>query len=132
MNRTGGAMNWTDETLRQFGKSIGIEGLGFNTRNVCCLSLKESGELYIEKKDDLVFVYLARRLPRISEKALEKALSLTHFRNPWPLPVSSGLRDDDHLIFITWIATEDFSLPVLDEAIRLVMSLHQQVQNQES
>ena len=118
-------MNWVEDTLRQLGRSIGIENLTFNARGVCCLSLQKSGELFIERREAEVFVYLARRIPYLDERVMEKALSLCHFRNVRSLPVVAGLKGDDEVIFLTRIREEEVSLPVLEEAIRLVMSLHE-------
>jgi type III secretion system chaperone SycN len=121
-------MSWLDDTLRQFGQSIGIDNLGFNARGVCCLSLQERGDLYIEKRDEEVFIYLARKVLYPDEGVFKKALSLSHFRNSWPLPVVAGLRGEDHLIFLTRVGSTECSLPVLEQAIRLVTNLHKQVQ----
>ena len=120
-------MNWVEDTLRQLGRTIGIDDLAFNAQGVCCLSLQKSGDLYIEKREGEVFVYLARRIPYLDERVMERALSLCHFRNTRSLPVVAGLKGDDELIFLTRRRAEELTLPVLEEAIRLVKKLHDEV-----
>jgi type III secretion system chaperone SycN len=117
-----------EDTLRQFGQSIGVEDLSFSAQGVCCLSLQERGDLYIEKRDEYVFIYLARKVPYANETVFKKALSLSDFRNAWPLPAVSGLQGEDNLIFLTWVKSDQCSLPVLEQAIRFVTNLHKQVQ----
>lgn len=118
-------MNWIEDTLRQFGQNIGIGDLGFNSRQLCCLALERSGVLYIERKDRVVVVYLAKEIPYIHEGVLEKALKLCHPGTLRSLPVVAGLNGSNELVFLARVKEEEFSLPTLEEAIRLVKELHE-------
>jgi type III secretion system chaperone SycN len=121
---------WIEDTLKEFGQGIGVDNLHFNPQGVCCLKLEETGTLYIERRDEVevILVYLVRQIPFLDDETLSKALALNHFRNAWPLPVGSALREDDQLVFITWIESTDFSLPILEKAIRLLMNLFNQME----
>jgi len=116
-------VNWIEDTLRRFGKNMGLGGLSFNEDGVCCLEMERTGELYIEQREEDVFVYLARQVPYPEASLLRKALGLVHFRNGYPLPVAAGVKGDDRLIFVTWVDGRDFSLPVLEDAFRLLKNL---------
>ncbi len=110
---------WVEDTLRQFGRNMGIEDLELNARGVCCLVLERRGTVYIERRGEEILVYLARQVPYLDLPSMKTALRLCHFKNRRPLPVVAGMQDDDRLIFLTRIEAKQFTLPLLERAIQL-------------
>jgi type III secretion system chaperone SycN len=118
---------FVEETLRDFGRSLGISGLGLNPHGVVNLKFEARGTLYIEPAEETVFIYMSRETFNPDKEMLSRALSLCHYREALPFPVHTALGGDQQLIFLLTVSARDFSLPVLEKAIDLLTRLHRKV-----
>jgi type III secretion system chaperone SycN len=111
-----------DIAVREFGRSLGIPGLGFNQNGVVRLNFERTGSLSIEHDDKGTMLYLARPVDRFKAGALERALGLCHFERIDRLRPGAGLTGDGALVF--WVRLEAADLSVLQEAFDLLRRLH--------
>lgn len=117
-------MNWIDDALHDFGRNMGIAGLGFDGNAVAGLAFERRGALFVERAGDAVLVYLARQAPDRDGAWLERALRCTHYREGHPLPIQAGLLGDDTLVFLARVEERGFSLPALEKTVTLLTELH--------
>ena len=117
-------MIWVERTIEEFGRSIGIPGLRFNSKGLVHLTLEAMGSLFVEKADGAVLVYLAREAPFLSVPALTKALARCHYEENHAYPVHAALRGENQLVFLVRMEQNDFTLPALETVITLLGRLH--------
>ena len=116
-----------DQSLAEFGRSIGIDGLTFNEHGVVSLKFELLGGLYLEKAEsDCVLVYLVRELDRPSREIFAAALDLCHWRHNHPFAVNASLRDDANLVFSVKLTQEEFSVPTLEQLLQFLGHVHDQ------
>ena len=118
-------MEWIDQTVEDFGRSLGIDRLGFTATPVIQLAFDRTGTLVLERAGGAVVVYLARRLPLPLSSGLgSRALELCHPRHGHPFAYAAGFRGDDTLIFLVRIPETEFTLPTLQRAFDGLVQLH--------
>lgn len=120
-------MSWVDDTIRDFGRGMGMEDLALNNSGLLCLDFEALGSLFIEQAEEAVLVYLVREMPRHDTLNLQRAMTLCHYREGLPFAVNAAFREENHLVFIARVSENDFSLPTLERAIDLLTKLHQKV-----
>lgn len=120
-------MSWIDETIMEFGAGMGIENLSLGPSGVVCLDIETMGTLFIEQADEDMLIYLVRRFPQYADEIYAKALTLCHYREALSFAVHAAFKGDDQLVFLARMPGEDFSLPVLEQAIDLLNRLHDSV-----
>lgn len=121
-------MNWADNVLADFGRSLGLPSLEFNEAGVASLKFEVLGDLYIEKVDngENVLIYVVRELDRPSREIFIKALELCHWENHHPFAVNAALRGDRHLVFSVNLPANEFSMQTLEQLIQFFGQLHDQ------
>ena len=119
-------MSWVDDVLADFGRSMGIEGLAFNDSNVVSLKFEVTGDLYIERMDDGILVYVMREIDRPSKEIYAAALELCHWRHNHPFAVNPALRGDRHLVFAVNLTEAEFSMPTMEQLLQFLGQLHDQ------
>jgi len=120
-------MNWVDESLADFGRSMGLETLAFNDQGVVSLSFEAWGELYLERLQDGLLLYLCRGLDRPDAGLYARALELCHWRHNHAYAVNPAVHDEKLLVFAVRLSQQDAAAgPALDEAVQLLSRLHDQ------
>jgi type III secretion system chaperone SycN len=120
-------MNWIDESLADFGRSMGLESLAFSDQGVVSLVFEAWGELYLERLHNGLLVYLCRGLDRPDAGLYARALELCHWRHNYPFPVNPAVHEDKVLVFSVQLSEQDgVTGPALDEVVRLLTRLHDQ------
>ena len=123
-------MTLIDDTVAEFGRSIGMEDLRLREDGAVVLDIKQIGtlalELIGERRED-VSLSLARRIEPPDDAACLRALELCHYRAPTRWPVRAGLTGRGDLIFAVRMETSDFTLPNLHQALDWLDGLHQQL-----
>lgn len=118
-----------DETLADFGRSIGMEGLALREGERLTLDLQRVGvlnvELVGERKED-VAVSLVRRIEPPDETACLRLLEFGHYRTPAPFPVRTGLTRAGQLILSVKMDSYQFTLPSMHQAIDTLAAMHDQ------
>ncbi len=115
------------DTLAEFGRSLGLDPLRLQPHGGVVLAVDRLGTLAIESAGparDLVVISLARPLGRASSVDWVRLLAGTHYRARLPLPVQLGTVRDQ-LVFALTIPQEEFTLPRIHEAIRVLDRQHQ-------
>lgn len=120
-------MSWIEDTLADFGKTMGISPLAFSGQGVVRLCFVKMGTLFIERGAGEVLVYLVREPAAVDGTALRRALELCHYRHQHPVTVQAGLHGDSQLIFLARIPETDFQLPVLERVVGLLKRLQDDV-----
>ena len=120
-------MTLIDETLAEFGRSIGMEGLALRENGALHLDLQAIGalafELVGERRED-VSLSLTRRIEPPDERSCLRLLELCHYRAPAPLPVRVGLTGGGELVFAVRMDSYSFTLPNLHQALEWLSGLH--------
>ena len=114
-------------TVTEFGQSLGLPELAFNDSGALSLSVEGLGMLFMERGEGTVLIYLARAIPRFIDTVLERALELCHYSQGHFTDVQPGLKGEDVLIFSVRIRDHAFSLHTINETIRLLGWLHDEV-----
>ncbi len=115
-------MNYVHDTVRDFGRSMGLESLGFDDNDLICLEFQTSGTLYLEylPESSVVLAQLARQVPAYDTGAASRALEGCRHRREIPFPVNPGLMGDDRIVLTARINSEEFTLPRLSVAVALL------------
>lgn len=119
------------ETLKNFGQSIGIKNLAFNEENVIQLEMENTGSLYFEADGNDLLIYFIRPLPEASTQVYKKALSLCHLREKYDvanIKLNAGIWGDDKLVFLIRLGHSDIALPTIDKCLKLLLKLHKNVE----
>jgi len=117
----------TAEALAEFGRSLGIEGLGWPPSGVLTVRFETRGTLFLEDRGDFIFVYLVREIDPAAEigPILQKALLACHYREGLPFTVQAGLRGDSSLVFLVRLDSREVTLPALDRVLGLLTDLQE-------
>ncbi len=122
-------MSAIDDTIREFGRSIGIEDLALRDDGALVLDMQQLGTLAIEwigERREEVSLSLSRRITPPDEAACGRLLEICHYREPSAWPVRAGLSGAGELIFAIRMETSDFTLSALHQALDRLDEMHQQ------
>lgn len=121
-------MNWINDTIREFGISIGIHGLALDATGMLDLDLPNNARLRITALKDPVIpeVILSRgeSLPYPSRAILLKSLQMNDFRNSANWPIQTGL-SDQHLWISVRIPERAFVIKTLEQGFLELKRLHE-------
>ncbi len=117
-------MSITDATVRDFGRSMGMQGLSFNDAGVLRLRFENAGVLSIERAKGRAVVHLARPVASHADDVLQRALELCHFDAVDRLRPDAGMARDGSLVFSLSIDEKDLDLATLEDAFDLLRRLH--------
>lgn len=117
-------MAWIQDTLADFGRQLGIDGLDFGPYGVAQLQLASGSVIAVEPvrrgQDDEVLVYLSRPVGHQAPQMVSVALARSHWRNGGPLPVQVGLRGrgaEAQLLALVRVPERTFTAQALAHAV---------------
>jgi type III secretion system chaperone SycN len=118
-----------DQTVADFGRSMGMDGLAFDENGLVCLDIERTGTLYLEyrQQEQQVLVYLARTMDSLQEQWLEQALARCHYQYNHPMDISCGLKGDNILFFLVTFTENAFIVNSLHRALDLLVQQHDAV-----
>ncbi|MDB5840272.1 MAG: hypothetical protein JWQ23_2224 [Herminiimonas sp.] len=123
-------MNWIQQTIAEFGQSLGIPGLALDPDNRLDLAIESGESISIRYLPDLplkeVLVSRSKPLAYNRPGQLRRALRLVDFRLPTGWPVQAAL-SEDALIFNMRIPERSFVLNTLEQAIAQLGEMHKSV-----
>ncbi len=111
------ATRWVQETIEEFGQSLGLTGLQINDNGVAAVEVAALGALYIEPQDDAVLVYGAQEFAHLSVDELERALAVGHPGTQRSEAVRAGIRGESQLVFCVRIPVHEFTLARVESCI---------------
>ncbi len=121
-------MNWIDQTVAEFGESIGIPALALDAQNQVCMELQSGGEIRIDYLSEPPFseIVVSRSQPLEPEYStqLREALRLTDFRCSDRWAVNATVYNDQ-LVLGMRIPEREFELNVLEDALSQLTQMHQ-------
>ncbi len=120
-------MSWVDQTVSEFGQTLGMSDLAFDNNGLIQLAFERSGTLFLERADNEVLAYLVRQVPSTSTAVFRRALSSCHYEHQHPVVIQAGLRGDSELTFLARIPESDFQLPLLERVFQLLDELHNKI-----
>ena len=122
-------MSLIDETIAEFGRSMGMKGLALRERGSLLLDMQALGRLSIEligeRRED-VSLGVIRHVEMPDERAAMRLLEFCHYRAPAPFPVRVGLTGRGDLVFAVRMDSYQFSLPNIHQALNWLTGLHDQ------
>ena len=90
------------------------------------LKFEVLGDLYLERLEDGVLVYVIRELDRPGKEVYAAALELCHWQHNHPFKVNAALRGERHLAFAVNLSESEFSVPVMEQLLQFLGQLHEQ------
>lgn len=114
---------WVRDTVRDFGRSLGVTRFHVNDRGVAAAHIQRVGSLFIEPRGDIVLIYMARDYGPLTVRELERALELTHPSEGRSMDVRVGLKGDTQFVFCVRVPVEDFRLETLETAVGLLQEM---------
>ena len=123
-------MNTNQEVVAELGRSLGIEGLAMPEGRPLALRFDRRGSLYVEDRDEILLVYLARDIDLGADRAAgrpEACLRLCHYSQGLAYPVHPGLRAERTLVFLVRLPSEQVTLPEIERVLELLSDLHEKV-----
>lgn len=118
-----------NQTIEEFGRSMGIDGMAFNDDKVVHLEVEGVGDLYLEDEASYLLLYIVKEVDSPSLKLYKKAFTLCHYRQKNPFSVQVGLHEDNKLTFLVKLPHEGINESNLEKAIEFLNKLHNQVIN---
>lgn len=122
-------MNLIADTLAEFGRSLGMEGLALREDGSLSLDMEKLGVLAIDligERREEVSLSLMRRIETPDAAACTQLLELCHYRNPSPFPVRAGLARSGELFFAVRMDAWQFTLPNIHQAFDWLTGLQDQ------
>ena len=117
------------KAVSDFGVGLGMPGLTLPADNTPLrLHIENVGDLDLETRPDgELMLCLTRHYPNLEEKTLIQALQSCYPARSRPLPVKVGLLEEDKLVFIAFLGTRNCRRAVVEQALQILMSLHEQL-----
>ena len=120
-------MTVAEQTLAEFGRSLGLDHLAFIPDRATVLALEAMGTLTFEfagPAEAYVAISLSRATHRLTEEDPRTWLARSHFRRRRGEQIHvGGFRD--HRIALVLVPVEDFTLPRIHQVIRQLDREHQ-------
>jgi len=120
-------VSWLNGTLAAFVKPMGLPAPNFENDPVVKLSFERRGTLYLERLEESVRIYLARRHGRLNLAQLRKSLELCGPDERPAFQTHVGLDGDDELVFLTCLPAVDFIPTTLSRVLAELERLHDRV-----
>ena len=115
-------MTWVDESIRQYGRSIGAENLSLDEDGLLRLDFERKGCLQMELVEDALLVYLSRPLPSYDREAAKRILSACSPDRHHAYPLNAAIKDNEVFV-LARIPERDVTPPVLEQCIQLLESV---------
>ncbi|WP_391087348.1 type III secretion chaperone SycN [Vibrio sp. NH-UV-68] len=123
-------MNWIDDSVDDFCRAMGVENVDFSCSGRVQLTFQCSGTLHIEKHQGMLFMMLAREILRSqSAKLIKRALAICNDEQGWPFLVRASLLGENTLVFSAQMAGEEVTHPSLEQALAMLIRLHNNMVN---
>lgn len=123
-------MAWIEQSISEFGRSIGIASLTLDADGGLRLGTESGGAIEVHHQRDfeppVVLVMVSEPVGFSRSKRLRAAVRLADFRRSPGLPLLVAL-DGDQLVLATRMDERSFSHPALEAALDQLDRLHQQV-----
>lgn len=120
-----------DETILEFGRTLGIADLRLRENGSLLLNVENIGVVTIEligEYDDHVSLSLTRVIEEPDASACRRILELCHYREPSPWPVHAAFNSRGGLVFAVRMSPGEFNLPNIHQVLDWLDGLHQQIQ----
>ncbi|MEC4720741.1 hypothetical protein RY831_16375 [Noviherbaspirillum sp. CPCC 100848] len=113
-------MHWVQQTLADFGKSLGMDGLSFSEQGMASLQFQSGSQLGVELVNEEVLVYRIQPTPFPSPELRGKVLRQADFRQGGQFPFQVGMKgvgQEAVLVVLVRVPVRDFTLPMLERVI---------------
>lgn len=124
-----------NETIQEFGKTIGVNALTVNKHGVVHMEIDNIGDLFIDERDKddeskhSVYIYLLRIYDFSTEKLYKNAMFLCLDNIGLEYTVNPVLRNDNALGFLIKHRAEDFTMQSLSKSIDILQDMQDRLQN---
>jgi hypothetical protein len=112
-----------DTVIQELGGIIGLSNLRKNEHGVVHLEIKAIGNLFIDVKNDNLFMYLLRSYRFPSSRLYMKALELCNPQGKYQFSVNPVLQEDNQLGFAIKHNCNNFTIGKLEDSIKLLSDL---------
>ena len=110
------------DTFNELGKMFGTGPLFPNDHDVLALEIETAGMMFIEVCNEAIFVYLTDNFYNARKEIYKQMMIICqpHFQKP-PIVVHPIIVDGAKLGFLVKFRMEDFMLPNVDLAIKMLI-----------
>jgi len=116
-----------DAVINQFGDTMGIKELALNEEGILQLSFENAGELFLEKADNDILMYLLKKVEYTSANLFWSALSLCYGQESYPFKVNPICSRDNHIGFCIRHSENSFTLQSINQSIEFLTELHRKL-----
>lgn len=120
-------MTWVNDTIRDFGISIGLPDLTLNERGILDLDLPNEARLRIAHLANLpvpeIVLSRSETLFYPNSELLTKLLKLNDFRNSSEWPIQAAINDHELWILVR-IPERSFVINVMEQAFLSLQNYH--------
>lgn len=116
------------ESVGDFGRHLGINGLQPGASGSVDLSIEQIGRLQLEREGDVALITLARAWPRHAARAARAALDLCHWRENHPWAIQAGVKGEEWLLFTVRLPLTQLDVPTLDRILGYLSNLQDAVE----
>lgn len=123
-------MNLLAESVAEFGRSLGMANLRLRENSGTVLTVQSIGTLAFDvagPAQDSVVISLSKALTPAKELDGRRLLAFAHYRSRPRLPVQFGVHRG-HLVLAVVLPQKEFTLPKINEVIRVLDQLHQSLE----
>lgn len=112
--------------VASMGKQIGID-MRLNQDGLCTMNVGSTGSLFLERRDDVLAISLAQKMPGNIMGALEKGLGLCHLDNDPQMGLRVGLFRDDTLVATCCLKAHHISAGMHEQVIPYLFDVMKQL-----
>jgi len=120
-------MSWIDELVADYGRNLGLSDVRLDETGTACVQFDQLGELFFERLDSGLLIYLVRAYELPLGGVLVAALQAVHWNQNPPFAVTAARHGDNHLLFSAHLAEEGLDLPTIERAISYLGALHEDI-----
>jgi hypothetical protein len=120
-------MSPSDEAFAEWGASLGLPYLKFNSKGILAFSSRGLGDFFAERSEELFLFYLIREIQRPDRRVFATALQLCNPKEKFRFPTSVGLKGGHRLSFFIRLPEWGINYPLLDSVFKQMCEMHEQV-----
>jgi len=112
------------EVIKEFARYTGLNESIDSLENPVCFNVNKEGDLFIETRDEDVFVYFTPDLNGkiVTSSDIINLLKNNYYKRGAEIDINIGLSKEEDLVFIVKLRPEDFTFQTLDRIFTILLN----------